>query len=98
MLLMGWGGESTISMELTPILLKEIHKSNKEIKSLGIIHDDLRLDNVLWNKELERALIIDFHRSTLQSQPSLQEPPLKRRSQPERGDPKRLRVTRGSNN
>lgn len=26
-----------MSMELTPILLQEIHKSNREIKALGII-------------------------------------------------------------
>ncbi|CAG8069691.1 unnamed protein product [Penicillium salamii] len=95
MLVMGWGGESTTSMELTPILLREIHKSNREIKALGIIHEDLRRDNILWNEELGRALIIDFHRSTLKSRPTLQRPrAVKRRlSQPEIGDPKRLRVT-----
>ena len=71
MLVMGWGGESTTSMELTPILLQEIHKSNREIKALGIIHEDLRRDNILWNEELGRALIIDFHRSTLKSRPTL---------------------------
>ncbi|CAG8325322.1 unnamed protein product [Penicillium salamii] len=95
MLVMGWGGESTTSMELTPILLQEIHKSNREIKALGIIHEDLRRDNILWNEELGRALIIDFHRSTLKSRPTLQRPrAVKRRlCQPEIGDPKRLRVT-----
>ncbi|CAP83048.1 hypothetical protein EN45_046400 [Penicillium chrysogenum] len=95
MLVMGWGGESTTSMELTPTLLQEIHKSNREIKALGIIHEDLRRDNILWNEELGRALIIDFHRSTLKSRPTLQRPrAVKRRlCQPEIGDPKRLRVT-----
>ena len=95
MLVMGWGGESTASMELTPSLHREIRKSNKEIRALGIIHRDLRRDNVLWNKELGRALIIDFHRSTLKSRPPLQRPrAVKRRlCQPEIGDPKRLRVT-----
>jgi serine/threonine protein kinase len=95
MLVMGWGGESTALKELTPELLKEIHKSNKEIEALGIIHKDLRRDNVLWNEELGRALIIDFHRSTLKYRPTLQPPrALKRRLfQPETGDSKRLRVT-----
>ncbi|CAG8003658.1 unnamed protein product [Penicillium salamii] len=95
MLVMGWGGESTTSMEPTPILLQEIHKSNREIKALGIIHEDLRRDNILWNEELGRALIIDFHRSTLKSRPTLQRPRvLKRRlCQSEIDDPKRLRVT-----
>ncbi|CAG8132553.1 unnamed protein product [Penicillium nalgiovense] len=58
MLIMGWGGECTATMELTQRLRREIHKSNKEIKALGIIHEDLRRDNVLWSEELGRALII----------------------------------------
>ncbi|CAG8934968.1 unnamed protein product [Penicillium salamii] len=95
MLVMGWGGESTASMELAPWLRKEIRRSNKEIKALGIIHEDLRRDNVLWNEELGRALIIDFHRSTLKRQPTLQRSRAAKRQlhQPETGDPKRLRVT-----
>jgi hypothetical protein len=95
MLVMAWGGESTASMELAPKLLQSIHQSNKEIRALGIIHKDLRRDNVLWNEELGRALIIDFHRSTLKCRPTLQQPrAIKRRlGQPEIGDAKRLRVT-----
>ncbi|KAL4756341.1 uncharacterized protein BDW70DRAFT_154280 [Aspergillus foveolatus] len=68
MLVMGWGGESTAKMELAPWLRQEIHRSEKEIRALGIIHEDLRPDNILWNKELGRVLIIDFHRSALKSQ------------------------------
>ena len=74
MLVMGWGGESTATMELTQWLRLEIHKSNKEITALGIIHEELRRDNVLWSEELGRALIIDFHRSTLRCRPALQRP------------------------
>lgn len=87
-----WGGESTASKELTPKLLEEIRKSNKEI---GMVHKDLRRDNVLWNEELGRVLIIDFHRSTLKCRPTLQRPrAIKRRlCQPEIGDPKRVRAT-----
>ena len=94
MLVMGWGGESTASMELTPQLDQEIHKSNKEIKALGIIHEDLRPDNVLWNEELGRALIIDFHRSTLKCRPTLQRARTAKRKlrRTESGDVKRLRV------
>ena len=25
------------------------------------MHGDLRFDNILWNEELQRVLIIDFH-------------------------------------
>ncbi|KAL4872560.1 hypothetical protein BDV12DRAFT_133885 [Aspergillus spectabilis] len=93
MLVMGWGGESTALMELAPWLRQEIHRSNKEIKALGIIHEDLRRDNILWNKELGRALIIDFHRSALKSHriPQRQQTAKRRLCQVEPGD-KRLRV------
>ncbi|QQK40517.1 Protein kinase-like domain [Penicillium digitatum] len=70
MLLMGWGGESISTMELSPLLREEIRKSCKEIRSLGIIHEDFRHDNVLWNEELGRALIIDFHRISLRNRPN----------------------------
>ncbi|KAL4935425.1 hypothetical protein BDV06DRAFT_207054 [Aspergillus oleicola] len=96
MLVMGWGGESTAMMELAPWLRQEIDRSNKEIKALGIIHEDLRPDNILWNKELGRALIIDFHRYALRSRGiSRRRQSEKRRLcrvESESGDVKRLRV------
>ncbi|CAG7934244.1 unnamed protein product [Penicillium olsonii] len=94
MLVMGWGGKSTASMELTPQHLQGIHQSNKEIRALGIIHKDLRRDNVLWNEQLGRAMIIDFHRSTLKCRPTLQRPRASKRRlrQPEIVDAKRLRA------
>lgn len=84
MLIMGWGGESTATMELTSELLDQIHRSIKEIKALGIVHEDLRFDNVLWNPELGRALIIDFHQCKL-----------RKRSGLKRARAKQLRVTSG---
>jgi serine/threonine protein kinase len=82
-------------MELTPQLLQGIHQSNKEIRALGISHEDLRRDNVLWNEELGRAMIIDFHSSKLKCRPTLQRPRASKRRlpQPEIVDSKRLRVT-----
>ncbi|CAP95263.1 hypothetical protein EN45_067460 [Penicillium chrysogenum] len=95
MLVMGWGGKCTATMELTQRLRREIHKSNKEIKALGIVHKDLRRDNVLWSEELGRALIIDFHRSTLRCRPARQRPGAAKRRlfRVEAGDAKRLRVS-----
>ncbi|KAJ5143699.1 uncharacterized protein N7515_002486 [Penicillium bovifimosum] len=95
MLVMGWGGKCTATMELTQRLRREIYKSNKEIKALGIIHEDLRRDNVLWSEELGRALIIDFHRSTLRCRPAKQRPGAAKRRlyRAETGDAKRLRVS-----
>lgn len=95
MLVMGWAGESTANLEQTAELRREIKRSNREIRALGVRHLDLRPDNILWNPELGRALIIDFHRSQLDSRPATDRPrSLKRRSH--RGTPmpeaKRTRV------
>ena len=66
----------------------------EEVRSLGVIHQDLRPDNILWNEELKRALIIDFHRSELDRQ--LIGNKMKSRKRPlcktEEREPKRLCV------
>ncbi|OJJ47661.1 hypothetical protein ASPZODRAFT_1739647 [Penicilliopsis zonata CBS 506.65] len=59
MLLMAWGGESIEPGEKRA----EIARSVKKIRKLGVVHGDLRLQNLLWNHELGRVMIIDFHRS-----------------------------------
>ncbi|KAJ6039016.1 hypothetical protein N7499_003173 [Penicillium canescens] len=69
MLLMGWGGESVGHNTLDKAIQLAIHQSVKEIRSFGVVHQDLRPDNILWNAELERALIIDFHLCTLDRRP-----------------------------
>ncbi|CAG8896322.1 unnamed protein product [Penicillium egyptiacum] len=95
MLVMGWGGISTSTMEMSPRLREEIRKSYKEIKALGIVHEDLRRDNILWSEELGRALIIDFHRFTLKCRPNQQRLQAAKRRQcgAETGTTKRLRVS-----
>ncbi|KAK9368215.1 hypothetical protein V1509DRAFT_624596 [Lipomyces kononenkoae] len=65
MLLMAYGGETTSKLEHSQALFHEIRRSRRDIGALGVEHGDLRFDNVLWNEELGRALIIDFHRSKL---------------------------------
>ncbi|RAK92604.1 hypothetical protein BO79DRAFT_54504 [Aspergillus costaricaensis CBS 115574] len=69
MLLMGWGGEPIHKLEDVETIRHEVSRSQKKIRSLGVLHQDLRPDNMLWNAELERVLIIDFHRSQLDSRP-----------------------------
>ncbi|KAK9263142.1 hypothetical protein V1519DRAFT_441083 [Lipomyces tetrasporus] len=65
MLLMAYGGKDTTELEHSKALFHEIGRSRKEIRALGVEHGDMRFANVLWNEELGRALIIDFHRSKL---------------------------------
>ncbi|KAK9478409.1 hypothetical protein V1514DRAFT_331219 [Lipomyces japonicus] len=47
-------------VERFPTLDEEISRSKEEINALGGVDFDLNDDNVLWNTELSRALIIDF--------------------------------------
>ncbi|KAL4986045.1 hypothetical protein BDW68DRAFT_133427 [Aspergillus falconensis] len=69
MLLMGWGGESVGHTTPDKTIQCAISRSMKEIRRFGVVHRDLRPENILWNAELQRALIIDFHLCTLDHQP-----------------------------
>lgn len=94
MLFMAWGGESTSRLKHGPAMWREISRSKNEIRALGVVHQDLRPDNILWNSELGRALIIDFHRSTLDRRPGGKRMTGIKRSlfSSEARDSKRLRV------
>jgi hypothetical protein len=74
MLLMGWGGESVGHNTLDETIQHAISQSEKEIRRFGVVHQDLRRDNILWNAELRRALIIDFHLCTLDRRPQHRRP------------------------
>ncbi|KAL3468709.1 hypothetical protein BJX99DRAFT_242872 [Aspergillus californicus] len=91
MLLMGWGGEDLSHLKSAKSLHPAIIRSLNEIHSLGVVHQDLRRENILWNAELDRALIIDFHRCALDYRPTPGS--LKRiRCAPKEREVKRLRV------
>ncbi|KHN93689.1 Protein kinase-like domain protein [Metarhizium album ARSEF 1941] len=94
MLLMGWGGESVGHTILDGTTQRAISRSVKEIRRLGVVHLDLRPENILWNAELQRALIIDFHLCTLNRRPLDRRPSSAKRSQHGLEDhhSKRLRV------
>jgi hypothetical protein len=64
MLLMAWGGEP-LTPEQWQGMSRAILKSKDEIRRFGVRHCDLRRQNVLWNTELQRVLLIDFHSSEL---------------------------------
>jgi hypothetical protein len=64
MLLMAWGGEP-LSQTQWQDKLKAVKKSHAKIRELGVRHGDVRRQNTLWNSELNRVLIIDFHKSEL---------------------------------
>ncbi|KAK9371496.1 uncharacterized protein V1513DRAFT_455583 [Lipomyces chichibuensis] len=67
MLLMSWGGEQANVVKDEAELWQEIRRSEREIRQLGVQHGDLHDSNILWNSQLGRVQIIDFHRSKLVS-------------------------------
>jgi tRNA A-37 threonylcarbamoyl transferase component Bud32 len=64
MLLMAWGGEPLAGSQWQT-KLHAVKRSHGKIHKLGVRHGDVRPPNTLWNSELNRVLIIDFHRSEL---------------------------------
>lgn len=94
MLLMAWSGENISKLKQHPGLQQQISKSKNETRRQGVVHRDLRPENILWNAELERALIIDFHRYALDRRPLEKHMAGFKRSlcNPETRDKKRLRV------
>ncbi|KAL5001751.1 hypothetical protein BDV10DRAFT_192049 [Aspergillus recurvatus] len=69
MLIMGWGGDPIHKRKHDETVEREIARSEKEIRSLGVLHQDVRPDIILWNDELRGALIIDFHCPELDYRP-----------------------------
>lgn len=62
MLVMGWGGEMIDRVDMDWKTEREVTaRSEKEIRCQGVLHRDLASRNILWNEELDRAMIIDFH-------------------------------------
>ena len=61
MLLMAWGGDSVGCIKHDENIQHVISRSEKQIRSLGVFHQDLQPENILWNPDLKQAVIIDFH-------------------------------------
>lgn len=62
MILMAWGGEIIETTDINPIIrMESIGRAQEDIASLGVKHQDLHGANILWNRELGRAMIIDFN-------------------------------------
>nr|POE96517.1 hypothetical protein CFP56_56567 [Quercus suber] len=67
MLLMVWGGQPITQSQWreNPVIMKALKISHAEIHQLGVRHGDVRPANALWTSELNRVLVIDFHKSEL---------------------------------
>ena len=64
MLLMSWGGERADKCKGEEILQTEICQFEDEIERLGVRHDDIIPDNILWNNDIQNVMFIDFEKST----------------------------------
>ncbi|KAI4124200.1 MAG: hypothetical protein LQ338_004929 [Usnochroma carphineum] len=73
MLLLSYGGETVRTLDAS--MCTQVHDFKAKLDRFGIKHGDLRPENMLWNKELQRLVFIDFERSTMQPRPK---PPLAR--------------------
>lgn len=66
MLLMSWGGETADQADM-PNLKEEVVRLVDDLRVQGVIHNDVRAPNILWNAERRRPMLIDFERSTVSS-------------------------------
>jgi len=59
MMLMSWGGEVATRMGL-PNLTEEVARSLNAVRREGVVHNDERAPNMLWNEERRCVMVIDF--------------------------------------
>ncbi|KAF1809208.1 hypothetical protein P152DRAFT_172672 [Eremomyces bilateralis CBS 781.70] len=75
MMLMSFGGEllsTHLTTENRPRILRLIRSSIQAVASLGIVHNDLALRNMLWNEETGKVMLIDFERAQfIEQRPAL---------------------------
>jgi hypothetical protein len=61
MLFMSWGGCEAWRAKLPQAqYVRELRRTLYELEAAGVQHGDVAERNVLWNAELQRALVIDF--------------------------------------
>jgi hypothetical protein len=89
MMFLAWAGEPVKSSEGEK-KCEEVIRSLEEFHHAGVLHEDVRRPNVLWNDEVKRAMLIDFEQSRVfQSSGSILssvEPIMKRRKVHDKGE------------
>ncbi|KAH6719535.1 hypothetical protein BKA61DRAFT_571536 [Leptodontidium sp. MPI-SDFR-AT-0119] len=76
MLLMSWGGEhacKNLMLGMGRDLAAETSGAVTKLLSCGVEHRDVRPSNVLWNPETSNVVLVDFERSEILKQVSVQE-------------------------
>ena len=70
MMFMAWGGFSLLDQSpsvSSTYLEQEKQRSISEVQRLGVLHNDERLDNMLWDESAQRVMLIDFERAAIQT-------------------------------
>jgi hypothetical protein len=62
MLLMSWVGEKAAEAGV-PDLAQQVRRTSQAVRGEGVVHNDEREDNILWNDERRCVMLIDFERS-----------------------------------
>ncbi|KAK2796241.1 hypothetical protein FQN50_009631 [Emmonsiellopsis sp. PD_5] len=67
MMFMSWAGKSLHSKDYGPDVNIEFQqqRSIEELAAAGLVHDDLRRANLVWNQERQRVMVIDFDQSSI---------------------------------
>jgi hypothetical protein len=68
MLLMSWGSnlaEEDESIKDSSEVQKEIKRTMTEVRRAGVDQMDVRSSNLLWNREAQRVMLIDFERAAM---------------------------------
>lgn len=78
MLLMSWGGEAATKMGESINLPVEVARSLNILRDEGVVHDDPREPNWLWNEERNCILVIDFDTAYLLPRPKPKPQPYRR--------------------
>ena len=64
MLLMSWGGERVDKVYGVKDMEMEIKRFEESLRHLGVRHNDLIPENILWDQRIESTIFIDFEAAT----------------------------------
>ena len=67
MMFLSWGGEPL--GQVPRVLGRELDRSVRILRRMGVAHNDVREANALWCKETQRVMVIDFERATVTKRP-----------------------------
>ncbi|KAK4247704.1 hypothetical protein C7999DRAFT_41034 [Corynascus novoguineensis] len=68
---LSWGGRRLGEIEVwdKAKVKREVIQSVRALHVHGVVHTDVRDANVLWNEEMDRAMVIDFEQAVLAERP-----------------------------